>query len=43
MATEIKLKAILPHTPHKFKVYTSNDFRKIVYNKDTLSRYGLIF
>ena len=29
--------------PHKFKVYTSNDFRKIVYNKDTLGSYGLIF
>ena len=43
MVSEIKLKAILPHTPHKFKVYTSNDFRKIVYNKDTLSIYGLIF
>ena len=43
MVSEIKLKAILPHTPHKFKEYTSNDFRKIVYNKDTLSIYGLIF
>ena len=35
ISTKIKLKAILPHMPHKFKVYTSNDFRKIVYNKDT--------
>jgi hypothetical protein len=35
ISTQIKLKAILPHMPHKFQVYTSNDFRKIVHNKDS--------
>ena len=41
IVAQIKLKVILPHTPHKFKLYTSNDFRKIVYNKDTRLWVGL--